>query len=425
MKKYTKDTWITFITQGIILIIGFAYNILIARLLGPEGKGIVTIACLFPFIFAVIIGLGLDEGSIYIIAKNKDNHGPMFSNLLLASIIMSLLSFLFLYFCQDFLLANVLKNVNRNYFILISISIPFFIFLHNARAMFQGHSDFVRFNSLFILQNGANLILGAFLIIKFGVLGAIVGFFISVVIASITSQVWLLKYGRPRNFNFTLLKSGLWFGVRNKAGFVIDFVNKRLGVFIVNYFIGSREVGYYAMAISFAEILYKLPEAFGMTLFPRTAQLSKEKGNEITSLILRNVLFFMFSCGFLFAFIIKPLIFITVGKSFYPSLIPFLILLPGIIFMGITRIITSNFQGQGVPEYGTYLTAVSAVFTIALSLILIPTYKAVGAAIAATISYGISAVLSIIIFRIRSKIGLKAFLLLQKNPISEIKTILK
>ncbi|MDI6840306.1 MAG: flippase [bacterium] len=425
IRKYIKDTKITFITQLIILIIGFIYSILIARILGPEGKGIATIAYLFPFIFSVIAGLGLDEGNIYMIAKDKNNHKTIFSNSFILGIIMSGISIFILYTYRDFFFTKVLKNLEYKHFIIITTSIPFFIFLIYSRALLQGHGDFVKFNLTFIIHHGLNFILCTFLIIKFKILGAIISILVSTMIAGIVVQFYLLPYGRPGPPNLSLLKSTAWFGIRNKAGFIIDFVNKRLDMFILNYFKPIREVGYYSISVSFAEILYKLPEAFGMTLFPKVAKLSNNEGNEFTSLILKHTVFLMFLGSILFALIIKPIIFLTVGKEFYLSITPFLILLPGIIFMGITRIITSNFQGQGKPEYGTYITAVSAIFTISLDLLLIPKYGMIGAAIASTISYFVGASCSILIFIKRAKIKVKDVILIQRSSIGEFKSLLK
>ena len=71
MSSYTKDTAITFITRIISLILGIVTSIIIARLLGPENKGIYTMAALLPQLIVTIADLGIGPATVYYVTGHK------------------------------------------------------------------------------------------------------------------------------------------------------------------------------------------------------------------------------------------------------------------------------------------------------------------------------------------------------------------
>jgi Na+-driven multidrug efflux pump len=75
------------------------------------------------------------------------------------------------------------------------------------------------------------------------------------------------------------------------------------------------------------------------------------------------------------------------GAAFQGAVLPFLLLLPGIIGMTISKIISANLSGTGLPQYTTFSSLSMLLVVILLDFVLIPTYDVAGAAIASTIAY--------------------------------------
>ena len=69
------------------------------------------------------------------------------------------------------------------------------------------------------------------------------------------------------------------------------------------------------------------------------------------------------------------------------AFIPFLYLLPGIIFLSVGKLIISDINGRGYTKYPLYSTLMSLIINIILNIILIPRLGLKGASIAASISY--------------------------------------
>ena len=62
---FTQDVFYTFSTQIIIFIGAAVTSIMIARMLGPSGKGVVAIAMIVPQLIAIIGGLGINIANTY------------------------------------------------------------------------------------------------------------------------------------------------------------------------------------------------------------------------------------------------------------------------------------------------------------------------------------------------------------------------
>jgi len=71
-----------------------------------------------------------------------------------------------------------------------------------------------------------------------------------------------------------------------------------------------------------------------------------------------------------------------------------MVLLPGVVLLGSAKILTNDIAGRGYPHYNSITAGLSLVVTIILNFILIPMMGVVGAALASTLSYVLTFLLS-------------------------------
>jgi O-antigen/teichoic acid export membrane protein len=95
------------------------------------------------------------------------------------------------------------------------------------------------------------------------------------------------------------------------------------------------------------------------------------------------------------------------GEKFHDSITLGFILLPGVLLLGIGKILSSAVAGRGYPRYALYVSAISMPLTLALYVALIPIFDARGAAVGSSISYGGTALLTFFFFRRVTRIGLR------------------
>jgi O-antigen/teichoic acid export membrane protein len=151
-------------------------------------------------------------------------------------------------------------------------------------------------------------------------------------------------------------------------------------------------VGYYSIAVVIAEKIWYIPTVFSLVLYPRVAHGGEEGANSDTARVCRQtILIILFCCaGVLVAG--RYAIEVLYSRAFSPAAGPLLVLLPGIVTAGISRIIASDLMARGHP--GVILSSGLAAFVtnVALNLIFIPRMGITGAALATDFSYLVNAV---------------------------------
>src|SRR5690625_1677050 len=89
-------------TKFILLFGGFIVSIILARLLGPEGKGIITAVFVFPTLIASLADMGIRQSTAYFIGKDKYRLPDIISSVsflwLITSFLSVILVFIYYYF---------------------------------------------------------------------------------------------------------------------------------------------------------------------------------------------------------------------------------------------------------------------------------------------------------------------------------------
>ena len=409
MASISKNAAITFSSGIVIFIIGLITSIIIARVLGPEGQGIYSLILLFPTIILLVGSLGIEAANVYFTGSKKYEIKDILSNSLLIGIILGA-ALIFLFFMifqlnifQDFIHSNNIKPI---YLWLIVLTIPASLIFGFIRSTFLGQEKIVLYNKLNILQTSLQF-LGVFvllILLKQGVFGAVLSYLITTFIILLIVILLIAKITKlSLKFNKKLSKDAIKYGVKCYFGNIAQFLNYRLDMFLVAIFLNTTAVGFYGLAVGIAEKLWMLPGAISTVLFPRISSLNDEKANDLTPKVARNTFFITFMLSLVLLVISTPVIRILFGSAFLPSVVPLLILLPGIIALAGAKTLTADLAGRGKPQYGTYAAFISLGVTIPLDIWLIPKWGISGAAFASSVAYSLTTIIIIIAFSKVSK----------------------
>jgi O-antigen/teichoic acid export membrane protein len=121
-----------------------------------------------------------------------------------------------------------------------------------------------------------------------------------------------------------------------------------------------------------------------------TTYIAGQKKDEFEILIiktLRILLFFIIVFVIILFFISDYVIAFLFIDEFSAALIPLKILLPGMAFLALGKIMSSYLAGKGKPGLQSYAIFIALLIAILTNLILIPLYGIIGAAIATTSSF--------------------------------------
>lgn len=147
----------------------------------------------------------------------------------------------------------------------------------------------------------------------------------------------------------------------------------------------SEEVGYYNTAVNMKEVLVSLVTAAGMVLLPRISYYV-DKGMErefkaICKKAIHTMLCAAFPVAVYFIIFAKETIILVSGVAFLNSVLPMQIIMPTVLFIGLTNIIGIQVFVAIGREKDTLRSVLAGVAVdLVLNSILIPLYGAAGAA---------------------------------------------
>ena len=135
-----------------------------------------------------------------------------------------------------------------------------------------------------------------------------------------------------------------------------------------------------------------------MVLFPRLSNTPLEEIHTITARVCRSTLFFtgLAAIGLaLIGWFVIPLFY---GLEYGASVVPLMILLPGVLAMGVYKVITRNYSSRDRQEI-SILAAVSALLVnVLFNLFFIPVWGVNGAALSSTFAYTTAGGLLLVFF---------------------------
>jgi O-antigen/teichoic acid export membrane protein len=190
----------------------------------------------------------------------------------------------------------------------------------------------------------------------------------------------------------------LTYGMKAYVGNLMQFFNYRLDVLIVNAFIGPVGVGIYGVAVTLAELLWRLPNSVAFVIFPKAASTSQESMNRFTPKVFWIVLAISSMGALGLALLGKLVIHVIFSDAFEAAYLPMLVLLPGVVLLGACKVLANDIAGRGFPQYNSIVSGSVLVITVGLDLALIPKIGILGAAITSTVAYASSLVLSVIFY---------------------------
>jgi len=404
--KFIKDTLLIFSTKIIIIILGLVIAIIIAKVLGPSGKGSYTLIILIPTLLLILGNLGISTSNVYLGGKKKYNWVDITSNSLISALGLGIiLTIAFLIYFLNFP-PSFLKDIDPQCILLATLVLPFSFLTMYFNHILLAQNRIKEYNLVRLSQSSILVILIVFFLLALngGVFGAILAWACATLVSAILSILLLRKTTRITWFFYpALFRDSIKFGIKAYLGNIIQLLNYRLDMFLIVFFMNISFVGYYSVAVVLAETLWYFPATVGTVIFVRTSGLNTEEANKSTPRICRNTFFVTILAALVLFALSRYIIILFFGSVFLLALKPLWILLPGVIALSICKVLSNEITGRGKPMINTIASGVSLAMNVPLNLLLIPRMGIVGAAWASSISYTITTIVVLIAFMKISK----------------------
>jgi O-antigen/teichoic acid export membrane protein len=423
-----KGGGITFLFQISGLCVSLASSVIMARCLGPSGRGTYALVILMSSLITKVGALGLNVSNVYYGAKFKERIPSIVANSVITSlvvgaglVILGIVAFL------SPMVSHYLQSSGvayEPYVLGLAATIPLLLGLY-LKAILLAQGRIISFNIVNLSHKVCQLLFLMILLvwIQGRVTGAIRAYLLAVITDSLLI-LYLFRQNLSLRGDWLMFKQSLAYSIKSYISDWAQFLNYRLDQILVGYLCGATALGWYVVAVDMIERLWMIPQAVSTVFFPHVSAYSVDKATQITPKLTRIMLLLLLTVGFIFAILAWPLISVLFGRKFLPSLMPFLLLLPGLVMLGFTVVISNYLHGRGYPGLGTIAVSVSLAVTLILDLTLIPIFGIAGAAMASSVSYGVAAIVLLLSFTRVSRVPWEQIIFIQRHDFNELRAFL-
>lgn len=390
------------LTKFLVLGLNAATSLVVARVLGPQGRGRMSALIVWSGFLSGLLTCGLPSAVIFNLRiKPQDREKVVGAALLLTlglSVTVALAGFIALPF---WLTKYSEHDITLARWFLLSSPLPLFLLVGRATMEADGKFSY----SNFALWSGPFLTLTFLGCFTFGHALSPVTAGLAYVLGNIPGVYWLVlrvwRHYRPRLSAFASTgRHLLHYGLRSWG---VDLLNALGGqadqVFIVR-FLSPASMGTYIVAVSFARLISVFHGSTVMVLFPRVAAQSKSEIASLTGLAARIssacAAITAVSLGFAGPYLLGLLY----GNAYvHEGTAVFRILLIDVVLGGATQILAQAFMAYGRPGVVTVIQGIGVTIGVASMPILILKFGVAGAAAALVMSSTIRLTLTLFCFR--------------------------
>lgn len=381
----------TFATRVFGLAIGVITSMIIARILGPDGRGLYALAGTIAGTATQFGNLGLHAFNTYRVAQDKNSLPALLGNslavsagagALLMGIVLAIGSFWPTVIpIQGWLLALMLLTIPLGLATL---------FLQN---LLLGLQQVRAYNTLDLTNKVLAVALVGIVIALQAVTVTmlyVTGIVTTLVMLTLTLRRLAPHLHGPIRVSIGLLKAALPYGSKAYLSALFSFLVLRADLFMIQGALGVEQVGYYSVASALIDMIYMLPVVIGTILFPRLSAMTDDQERWTFTKRTAGFVALLMGAGSVAAAVLaKPVIGLLYGAAFLPAAPAFIGLLPGIVAMSVNTILMNYFASMAMPPVVIYSPLLALVTNVGLNLWLIPAYGIWGAAVASSIAYGL------------------------------------
>ncbi len=373
-------------------ILGIAGTVVLTRYLSPLIFGVYTIILVAVSFLGQFSTLGLEMGITRFIAGSKDE--AIKENYLGTAAIMRL---------GAILLACLLAWIGRTYLIkLFGISllpefyffIPLLFVLESTRSflrsILQGCLLFPKIGLTDLISSSLNFLL--LLALVYGInSGSITWLILIKVVSSFLACMFAfisIPVKKKITFDFDKFKELIMFGFPLQLNDVLSFISTRIDTLVVAALLGPAEVAYYEVARKIPDNLRLLYEPFRSVFYPFLSKRYKLEDQKHASNLLndslRFVAFIMVFGAAISVLFSKEIISLLFSDTYLPCSPVFVVLMINLSIALISNVMGTTFPAIGDSVTPTIINILNAIISLLGSILLIPGFRIMGAAIANT-----------------------------------------
>jgi len=384
-----KSLKLNFIMNVILTVFTIIFPLIIypyiSRILLPEGVGKVALAISIVSYFSMFAQLGIPIYGLRLVAQLRDNKKALIKavqELFIINIITTFIAYTTL-----ILAVFYVSQLREEKLLYVIMSSSLILNTIGMEWLFKGLEEYTYITIRSIIFKTIGLIL-IFLLIRsksdyivYGTITIISGY-LAFILNFIYSFKWInFKPLKDYNFKQHIKPIFIFFAM---ACAITVYTN--LDTVMLGFMKTNVDVGYYSIAIKIKNVLVGLVTALGAVLLPRCSYYIKQnlfdEFKKVSSKAMSFIFIFSVPLLIYFIFFAKYTVLFLFGSEFAGSIIPMQVIMPTLLFIGITNLIGYQIMVPlGKEKLILYSVIAGGIIDVILNLILIPKYSATGAAL--------------------------------------------
>jgi len=414
-------------TVGILLVV------ILARLLNPDGYGLLFLTLSILGVIQVFADLGLKGSTGRYIAEYKENQIKQVPKIIevTATVVLVLTFFtsLVIVFRREYI-ASIIQEPRLSKFLLIGVLFLIFRVVYvYSRVVFQGFELIKKAAIISILYSTSKLIFALLLVyLGFESLGAFIGYTLSAVVTAVASVILLYNEVYKHIDSAPAIESGLTrrileYSVPMTATRGARILDKKIDILLIGFFLNPATVGYYAVAKQVGSVLKRPARALGFTLGPtfgsETAAGNYQHAARIFEKSITNLLLLYVPASTGLIILSSQVIRHVIGENYIEASLILKLFGIFLIFSIVNQVASPALNYLGKAKIRAVMKTITSAVNLVLNVVLIPRLGPVGAALATVITFG--AYTSINFYYIYRELPLEMFSIL--SDVSKISMI--
>jgi O-antigen/teichoic acid export membrane protein len=393
-----------------ILITNLVTGIIVARALGPSGRGEIAAILLLAQLCVWFFSGGATEAVAYRLARRPEDGPRLLATWLTIGIPLGILATVVGELALPVLFSaqsGETIDLGRLYLAIVVVML-----LQTVQwGMLLGDHDFLFYNGIRLLQPG--LVAVGYVVClaldAFTVEAALVINAVAVGSAFILAGLRLLRRQGLKRPDRALMRETLSFGLKAHMGTVAGLVNARLDLMLVPAFLGAASVGLYSVATNVTSIIITLTTTIATIVLPVAARQEKQSPRTVIRTF-QVVMLIGVAIALPLAAIANFALGIVYGADFESAATALRILLPGIVLDAAAMVLWSGLLAAGRPLLSSVAAIPAALITVVGLVLFLEEGGIDVAAIVSTCAYTVVFVICLFLYKHVVKLRWRDFL---------------
>lgn len=391
-----RNIFTTLSARIIVMGIALISSMVLARVLGPEGRGLFALALLLPELAKSLGLLGFEQANaVYAGLEPTARRALAWHSALTALVVGSLVAAGGAWYVL--LGAPGLQASLRGplwLYLVPLMLVPARLLIEYWIALLRGMNRILVLN---VVEVGGRV--AVFLLMLVCVVGAGAGVEgaicadSAVVLGSVLVVGWLLgavgALGRPV-LDWALWKRTAWFALPAHLASVMTYLNYRIDQFIIALLLPPDQLAFYVIATEIAERLWIIPGAIGTALLPHLTN-SRQRDPALAAVIARHAAVWTGAACLVVFVVAGVAVEFLFTSAFAATTAPLRWLLPGILTLTIGKVLVAELLAREKIRFTIWLSLIAVSANVGANFVLIPRMGLAGAGLASSISYSLVA----------------------------------